>query len=422
MLLDPLVIVRAVHFAACTVAMGTLVLARLMPRAAMESDMTGGAPLVRGFRGLALAGLAVAAVSGALWLALIARNILDVPLAEVFDGGGLAAVALDTRFGRIACLRLGMALIAGALLVWKGAGWPALVAATALIASIAMTGHAGAGTGATGLMHIASDALHLVAAGAWLGALPALTWLLWRSRTGPAQGALAAAVTRRFGTVALIAVAALLASGVVNTAILVGWTADPLATAYARTLALKVGLFAAMLVLAVVNRFRLTPALPRPGAQDALAGTALAETALGLGILLLVGQLGTLPPASHVHTSSAAVNREAAHVHIHTSQAMADLFIDPGHAGTTTATIQIWHEDYRPFVADRVRLPLEPVADGVPALTRDARPTAEGTWVTDALRIQSSGEWMVRIAIERSGTTFTLEGTVVLAQCSNDCW
>lgn len=419
MLLDPLVIVRAVHFAACTVAMGTLVLA-LLARAAGRGGPTGGV----GFnycRRLALASLAVAGVSGAAWLVLIARNILDVPTAEVFDDGGLTTVALDTRFGRIACLRLGLALIAGAVLAWKGPGWPALVAATALIASIALTGHAGAGTGRTGLIHIVSDVVHLAAAGAWLGALPALAWLLWRSRREPAWGLVAADVTRRFGTVALIAVAALLASGVVNTAILVGWPAD-LATTYARALVLKVGLFAAILGLAAVNRFRLTPALPRPGALSALAGMALAETALGLGILLLVGLLGTQPPAAHVHTSAAAVNREAAHVHIHTSQAMADLIIDPGRAGATTATVQIWHEDYRPFVADRVRLTFEPVAGGTPALTRDARPTADGTWAIDALRIQSDGEWTVRIAIERSGTAITLEGTVVLAQCSNDCW
>lgn len=420
MLLDPLVIVRAVHFAACTVAMGTLVVA-LLVRAAGRGGPTGGAGFNGYCRGLALASLAVAVVSGAAWLALVARNILDVPTAEMFDDGGLATVALDTHFGRITCLRLALILAAGALLLWRP-GWPALGATAALVASIALTGHAGAGIGATGLFHLASDVVHLVAAGVWLGALPALAWLLWRGRTDPAQADLAAGVTRRFGTVALIAVATLLASGIVNTAILVGWPPEALATTYGQALAVKIGLFSAMLGLAAVNRFRLTPALPRPGALAALAATALAETALGLGILLLVGLLGTQPPAAHVHTSSAATNREAAYVHIHTSQAMADLIIETSRAGTTRATIQLWHEDYRPFTADRVVLTLEPAAKGVAALTLDAMSTAEGTWVIEAMRIQSGGAWTARIAIERSGTAFTLEGTVVLAQCSNDCW
>ncbi|HWK94777.1 MAG TPA: CopD family protein [Pseudolabrys sp.] len=420
MLLDPLVIVRTVHFAACTVAMGTLVLALLMQRA--RRDVTGGPALTQGFRGLALAALAVAGVSGAVWLLLIARNILDVPFAAVFDDGGLAAVALDTRFGRIACLRLGLALVASALLLWKGPGWAALGAATALIGSIAWTGHAGAGTGLAGLIHIVSDVVHLVAAGAWLGALPALAWLLLWGRAAPAQAILAAGVTRHFGTVALIAVAGLLASGIVNTAILVGWPAAPLATTYGRALALKIALFAAMLALAAINRFRLTPALPAPGAARGLAGTAPGESALGLGILVIVGLLGTQPPAAHVHTSSAAVNREAAFVHIHTSQVMADFTMDPGRAGTTTATIQLWHEDYRPYAADQVRLTLEPKARAIPPVTYDAVADAEGTWVVPNLRIQFAGEWSVRIAIERAGSSVVLDAMVVLAQCSNDCW
>lgn len=412
MLLDPLVIVRTVHFAACTVALGTLVLALL--------ERTGVA-MERRLRQLALSALAVAGLSGALWLGLIARNILDVPLAGVFDDGGLASVALDTRFGRIACLRLVLVVTAAGLLLWAGR-WPAFAATTALMASIAWTGHAGAGTGWTGLLHLASDVVHLVAAGIWLGALPALASLLLWSRSDPARGALGAVVTRRFGTIALAAVATLLASGIVNTAVLVGWPADPLATTYAQALAVKIGLFAAMLVLAAINRFRLTPALPQPRALRALALGAVAETALGLGALLVVGLLGTQPPAAHVHTTAAAINGEAAFVHIHTSQMMADFTLNPGRAGVTTATIQLWHEDYRPYAADRVRLTLRSKNGGATPVSREGALTGDGTWVADNLRMQSAGEWRVRMTIERAGTSVVLDATVVLAQCSNDCW
>jgi len=421
-LLDPLVIVRTVHFSACTVAMGTLAFAILVARvAAARTDGAGGVTFDRRCRGLALAALALAGVSGALWLVLIARNILDVPFVAVLDDGGLAAVALDTRFGRIACLRLLLVAAAAVLLRWNR-NRLALTAATVLMASIALTGHAGAGTGMSGLIHVVADVVHLVAAGVWLGALPALAWLLWTSRAGSTHTGLAADVTRRFGTIALVAVVALLASGIVNTAILVGWPSDPLATTYARALAVKVGLFAVMLALAALNRFRLTPALPRAGATSALAATVLAETTFGLGVIVMVGLLGTLPPAAHVHTSSAAIKRDAAFVHIHTSEVMADVTIDPGRAGPATVTIHLWHEDYRPYAADRVELRLEPRLSEAPAVERDARHDPEGTWIADNLRIQTGGEWIVRLAIERDGKTIILDGRVVLAQCSNECW
>jgi len=176
-----------------------------------------------------------------------------------------------------------------------------------------------------------------------------------------------------------------------------------------------------MLALAAVNRFRLTPALPRPGALGALAGTAVAETTLGLGVILIVGLLGTLPPAAHVHTSSAAINRDAAFVHIHTSEVMADLTIDPGRAGMTAATIQLWHQDYRPYAADRVRLRLEPKDPASQAVEADATPGADGTWAVKPLSIQTGGEWIARLIIERDGKAIRLDAMIVLAQCSNEC-
>lgn len=420
-MLDPLIFVRAVHFAACTVAMGTIAFALLAAPAATRAGLVDFAGIKQRWHGLALAAFVVAGVFSTVWLILIAGKILDVPVSDVFDDGGFASVALETRFGRIACLRFGLTLVAGALLLWKGPGWPTLAVVTALMATVALTGHAGAGTGTIGIIHVLSDVVHLVAAGTWLGTLPALAWLLWWCRGEPARAGLAANVTRRFGEVALIAVAALLASGMVNTAILVGWPADPLATTYAQALALKVALFAAMLALGAVNRFWLTPALPRPGALSALTGMVCAETLLGIGALLLVGLLGTQPPAAHVHSSSAAINRDAAFVHIHTSEVMADLTIDPGRTGTSTATIRLWHEDYRPYAAEWVRLRLEPKMPGAPAVERDTTRAQDGTWIADNVQIQMGGEWVARLVIGRDGKAFVLDGTILLAQCSNEC-
>ena len=52
-------------------------------------------------------------------------------------------------------------------------------------------------------------------------------------------------------------------TGVINTWNLLGGPYDFIATGYGRVLALKIGLFGAMLAIAAVNRFHLTPQLAR---------------------------------------------------------------------------------------------------------------------------------------------------------------
>jgi hypothetical protein len=100
---------------------------------------------------------------------------------------------------------------------------------------------------------------------------------------------------------------------------------------------------------------------------------------------------------------------------------MADVTIDPGRAGITTAMIRLWHEDFSPYDAERVRLALDAKVPGTPGLERDAVMAADGTWVVDNLRIQSGGVWTARVIVERNGSTLVLDAPIVLAQCSNEC-
>jgi len=176
-----------------------------------------------------------------------------------------------------------------------------------------------------------------------------------------------------------------------------------------------------MLILATVNRYRLTPRLPGPRAIRRLTATTLAETGLGAGVVLLVGVLGTLPPASHLHMHQAGSNPDAAFVHIHTAEVMADLSIAPGQTGPSAATIKLWHEDYSPFPAERVQLALDPTFSGAAGFRREARQLADGTWVIEGLRIQSSGVWTARVIIDSKGRSSVLDAPIVITQCSNDC-
>src|SRR5207344_935156 len=125
--------------------------------------------------------LAVAALSGAAWLALLASDILGTSLADVCLHGGAWPVLFDTRFGLVWCMRLALALLLGILILWP----------------------ATPGTG--GGVHLMSDMVHLLAAGAWLGGLPAFVWSLWRARrtAKPAWLDFAIRSTRRFSVVGM---------------------------------------------------------------------------------------------------------------------------------------------------------------------------------------------------------------------------
>jgi putative copper resistance protein D len=111
---------------------------------------------------------------------------------------------------------------------------------------------------------------------------------------------------RRFSTLAIVSVAALILSGLVNAWILVGSFRGLVLTSYGQLLMLKLAAFAVMLVFAVLNRFvlMLRLALPsdeaRQGALHALSRSILIEIALGLLIFAIVGVLGTQHPAAHL--------------------------------------------------------------------------------------------------------------------------
>jgi putative copper resistance protein D len=101
----------------------------------------------------------------------------------------------------------------------------------------------------------------------------------------------------------MISVAAILATGLINTWEILGSAAFSVDTEYNRLLLVKIGLFIAMVGIAGYNRQRLTPQLSRARdgayAMRQLQWNSLTETALALLILAIVAVLGRMTP--HVH-------------------------------------------------------------------------------------------------------------------------
>jgi len=245
-------------------------------------------------RGIALIG----ALLSAAGLLLMTRAMSgETALAALWPH--LQMMLLETDVGLAWAVRM-IALIV--VLIRPGA-WLASMAGAVALASLAWSGHGAMDEGTLRFWHFLSDILHLLAAGAWLGAMLALV-LMARGPLDEARIRSLAFAVRRFEWIGAVIVLTLSITGVVNYLFIVGARLDEiLLGTYGMLLAIKVLLFAGMLVLAALNRFHLGPALAqalRNGhyviAANALKRSVAVELAIALLIVALVAWLGTLSP------------------------------------------------------------------------------------------------------------------------------
>ena len=315
---------RAVHFAATLWLFGELLLAcALTARRGSDAHPGPGEAMRRRLPPVAGWCIAIGIVSAVAWLAAVAATMSGLPLPRAIEPSTLGAVVADTLFGEVWIARFCLAWALLFALSRRSAppGPRALAASTlvagAYLAALAWTGHAAAAEGPWRGGQIVSDVVHLLSAGAWLGALPALVHVL-----GDAQSIQDAAwAARRFSSLAIACVSVLILSGVGNSWFLVGSVPGLFGTRYGMLLLTKLALLAAMLSLAAFNRLILTPRL---GAGDrqalrALKRNAMVEIGAGLTVVAIVGVLGITVPAAHqstlwpfAHTLSWAPARESA--------------------------------------------------------------------------------------------------------------
>lgn len=265
--------------------------------------------------------LIIAVLSGALWLIMEAQNMSGRSLGQVFARNLIDTVLTRTHFGKDWELRAVLALpLIGSLAFLHGRRFGPLAQGAALIltaielAALAWAGHGGADVGWSGIIHVAADVIHLLAAGAWLGGLLPLALLFAAARRHRDRkwAAAARAATLRFSLLGIICVGAIIATGLINTWFLAGNAPALFGTDYGHLLLLKIALFLAMVGVAAINRSLLTPRLsPAPSPDEAepswralhqLGRNALIEAGLGAAVLIAVGVLGTFPPGVHVQS------------------------------------------------------------------------------------------------------------------------
>ncbi len=275
---------RGLHLAALVSTFGTLAFAVLVAPDGMRPR------LMRLVRLSAMSALA----TGGLWFAVQAATFAGT--WNLWDA--VPDTALYTRFGQALCLRF-VLLFAVLRLTAVPRHGPILAFLPAGIAlgMQGLIGHAGAAEGNAAIGLIAGEALHLIAAGAWIGALAPLLIAL---RTLPPHEARLAC--ERFSPVGLAAVLVIAATAFLQAATLIGGLPGLLGTPYGRTALIKLALFLGMLSFAIWNRLSLTDRLEDADpahARRLLFLSVSAETLGGVLVMLSAGVLASLPPGAH---------------------------------------------------------------------------------------------------------------------------
>jgi copper transport protein len=355
--------------------------------------------------GDALDRLRVVALVGAVAGAVGAAIALVAMVAESSGRGVYDAIALvgdiapDTRTGRLALARIGLAAVAAVLAavpaLWRRSPLPVLVAAAASLVTVTLAGHAW--TAPNRSVAVVSDLAHLGAVAVWTGGLLALLVALPALPTGDGRARLAT----RFSAVALGAVVVVAVSGTVS-----GWqqvrTLEALtSTAYGRLLLAKVAGFAVLVVLGWLNRTRLVPLVERTVAP--LTRSMRVEVAVAAVVLGLTAALIHQPPARAEVTEPYQTTVSAA-------GATLDLTVDPATAGPND--LHLYFLDAAgtaPLAVDAVQVTAS--TSGVPARRLPVTPVSTNHVTVAGASLPSAGTWTIDVTAIRAGVplVFTSE-------------
>ena len=234
----------------------------------------------------------------------------------VTDGATWLRLLGATRYGTVWLVHHAIILLLAALVLLREsdatpADWLAWRIEGCLLAVlgaglVAWAGHA-VGVDPGSALPALVNAAHIVAAGAWLGALPALAFLLASasSEEGADARPYAVLATHRFSAWALIVMAVIVATGVWNSWNEVGGLPGLVGTPYGRLVLLKIALLLPVLALAAWNRRSLLPRLGGDGAtvgrpaMRSLAGFVAIEAVIGAALVAVAAFLALTPPGAH---------------------------------------------------------------------------------------------------------------------------
>jgi putative copper export protein len=292
---------RGLHFVALLLLLGAVGFrVLLLPRLAL-TDVTAAVLHRRTWRLLSAAALLLA---GAAVLRLWFQSTALHGAARAWNSQLLSIMLTDTGWGRAWLFQVFLFALLGMAIVWarprrdRVAVFVAALAVLGLSAIPGLSGHAAGVTG-IGKLAVVNDALHVAAAGAWLGTLAVLMIVAIPAirQLESAHDGAAADTVDRFSPLALVCGSLVLLSGALNAVMHLGSPAQLWSTGYGRTLLVKLMFVGAVGIMGVVNWRIIRPRLRDRDGMRRLRVSASVELAFAACVIIVTAILtGQTPP------------------------------------------------------------------------------------------------------------------------------
>ena len=343
------------------------------------------------------AAAAVLAVDSIAWIALTGVKASGFGLDTVFRWS-LARDVIETGFGQVWLGRalLALALAAVAVLAMRGRPdrslAPVVFLASAIAVTPALSGHARV----EGSLAILSDAIHVAAAGIWVGGLAFLALLLVQA--GGDRWSLATNVVPRFSTLAVASVIALVAAGLTSGFLEVRSWQALWHTTYGQLLLVKVALLLPLLALGAFNNRISVPRLRSNAAAPQVRRRFVRWVALELALMtVIVGVTAALvaePPAK-AQVASSPVSREG-----HVGPYHFTITVDPAHVGPNEVHVYLLDSTGQLAVVDEITLSATLRAADIGPLQIKTTPAGPGHVLARA-QLPLAGDWRLQLDVRK---------------------
>jgi copper transport protein len=377
-------------------------------RRAAQIDRDVAQPPWQRLANLALIGLLVAGIVGLLVQAGQASGAeIAAPWAAATNG-----VLFATRYGSLWIARLILTLALLGLLARNALNLQTsrreqvltFSVALLLLLSISLGSHAAGEPQPT--LPVAADVIHLLAASVWVGGLLAFGLGVWSIRKiDPATRThFTAQLIPRFSVVALSSVAALAVTGLYSAVLRIG-TVDALwTTVYGQTLIVKLLIALSMIGLGAINLLVITPRIKRAAANplstprlaDVFHRSVTGEVMLGLGLVLSVSVLTSLPPARNA-ASAANLNAAADVDDLHIA-----LDVAPGRVGVNTFVVNVTANRQAVDNAKTVEVRFTPANGNIAPSQAQLIGQGNGVYAIKGAYLSLPDTWQVQVIVRRN--------------------